>query len=64
MDALTITFQVSHGVNPPPPPEQAGYREGFIKDTLQTRARSGREALKCALPHKTLRKYGRTLIRA
>ena len=36
------------------PPSQAGYREGFIKDTSFMNAKSGREVLKCAHLPKTL----------
>ena len=37
-----------------PPPAQAGSREGFISEMLFTNSKSGREALKCALPLNTL----------
>ena len=44
-------------MNPSPPPlAQAKSREGFVKDTLFTDTKSGREALKCALPPKPLQR--------
>ena len=44
-----------------PTPEQAGSMEGFKSDTFLTDARSGKEALKCALPPKTRQQEGSPL---
>ena len=51
---INRTLGVHPRCDPPPPPSQDGYREGFIKDTFFKNANSGREALKCTLSPKTL----------
>ena len=52
VNASTVPWQVIQGVNSPS--AQAGSREGFVNYTFLTNTKSGMEALKCALPLKTL----------
>ena len=54
-----MPWRFIQGMNPPP--AQAGSREGFKSDVFLTNSESGTEALKCALPLKTLRQEGSPL---
>ena len=62
VDTSTVTWHITQEATPPS--EQPGSREGFINETLRTKASSGREALKGARPQLIVGKTGRPLIRA